>query len=225
MKKILLLCLILFSYCFVFSQDTIVKRNGEKLVVKIIEVNTDNIRYKRVDYPEGPLFMLLKQDINFVVYGNGSKESFENYLPPSLPKPNLQPIDLTIQPSGRYYYYKEHRIAERDMLAVTSKQNNKQIDLMIKSVEQKRFIKNACLIGGFIFLAAGGVTILRNEPRRKRGGGRQPASASQLQGQRNGEYIMLGGLACEMASVYFTINKRKQAHLLVDAYNRNLYMK
>ena len=223
MKRILLFSLIFFFHNFIFSQDTILKRNGEKLIVKILEVNTDNIRYKRLDYLEGPLFMLSKQEIDFIVYGNGSKESFENYAPPAPPKQNLLPIDLTIQPSGQYYYYKERRITERDMLAVTSKQKNKEIDLMIKSVEQKRFIKNACLIGGFTLFGAGAVTILKNEPRRGRGR-RQQASAAQLQGQKNGEYIMLGGLACEIASVYFTINKRKSAHLLVDAYNRNLYM-
>ena len=53
------------------AQDTIVKRNGEKVTVKLMEVNPNDVRYKRLDYLEGPLFTVQKQDIKFIVYANG----------------------------------------------------------------------------------------------------------------------------------------------------------
>ena len=222
MKHLFLFSIILFSPFIIFSQDTIVKRNGEKLIVKIMEVNTDNIRYKKTDYIEGPLFMLLKQDISSITYSNGSKDSFENYVPPAVPKQNFVLPDLSIQTSGKFYYYKERKITERDMLAVAGKVNDPKLNLIIKSVDQKRFIQNMTLAGGITLFVVGLDIYARNQPSRGRGRGapRQPTTSAQTQGQNNGKYLMLGGLACEVASIYFVFDRRKQAHILVGAYNK-----
>jgi len=226
MKTFILLILIsLFPFC-IMAQDTIVKRNGEKLIVKIAEVNSDNIRYRKMDYLDGPLFMLQKEDINFIVYGNGSKESYANYTAPVFSKPLLTPIDLTIQTSGKFYYYKERKIGERDMIAIAAKQNDPKINLMIKSVEQKRFIQQATMAGGITLFAGGLFMYAKNRQQRPRRGQKpQPQTNQQKTGQTNGEYLMLGGLTCETISVYFMFNRRKHAHLLADAYNRSLYMR
>src|ERR1035437_9810916 len=90
----------LFLYfSFVQAQDTIVKRNEEKVIAKIMEVNQSDIKYKRFDYQDGPTFTVVKWELKYVVYGNGAKESFENYSAP-LNKVVQSPIDLSFQPAG-----------------------------------------------------------------------------------------------------------------------------
>lgn len=195
------------------------KRSGEKVIVKLTEINSGEVKYKRFDYLEGPVFVMPKQEISFLKYSNGVVESFENFKAPVI-KSDAAPTDLTILPSGRFYYYKERKIPERDMLAITKKQNDPRINLMIKTVERDRFIQNvtngasiACGISG-LFL------YVKNQPQRGRRGGPPSQSSAQVQGQKNGEYLMLASLACQMASIYFVFDRRKNARILVGAYNQ-----
>ena len=221
MKRYSLIIFLLFSSLMIKAQDTIVKRSGEKVVVKLMEVNIDNVKFKRMDNLEGPLYTMTKQEISFILYANGTKESFENYFPPT-PKPEFHVQDLTIQQSGKYFYYKERLLHERDMLAVAKNLNDNKINLMIKTVERDRFIQNITLGAAITCEVTGLVIYSRN---RGGGGGRgrgryRGPSAAQLQGQKNGEYLMLAGLGCEIASIYFIFDRRKNDRILVGAYNQ-----
>lgn len=39
------------------AQDVITKRNGDEILAKILEVNPTEIKYKRYDNPDGPLYV------------------------------------------------------------------------------------------------------------------------------------------------------------------------
>jgi len=78
MKKQLLFVSQLFIATFCFSQDIIVKSNGEEIKTKIIEVNQQEIKYKNFDYPSGPSFSISKSDIFMVRYENGTKDIFND---------------------------------------------------------------------------------------------------------------------------------------------------
>jgi len=220
MKKHLLFALLLFVSLAAKAQDTIIKRNGDKLVVKLIEVNVNDVKYKLLDYLEGPMFTISKQDIKEIGYANGKKESFESYVPPSVTHQEYVPQDLTIQTSGKYFYYKDKKIRERDMLAVTQKLNDKKINLMVKTVERDRFIQNmttdasiACgVVGMYMY-------VVNRAPQRSRRGPPQSQSATQLQKQKDGEYLMLAGIACETVSICYIFNRRNHDRILVNAFN------
>lgn len=201
------------------SQDTIVKRNGEKITVKLMEVNPNDVRYKRLDYLEGPLFTVQKQDIKFIVYANGIKDSFENYVAPPPIKENFPAPDLSMQTSGRYYYYKERRLDEPDMLAVARKINDPKINLMIQKVEEKRFIQNSTRIASLPIFAAGLYIYSTSLPTRKRS---SISSPTRINAQQNGEYLMLGALACDLVSVYFSFDRKRHANIVLNAYNKKL---
>src|ERR1035437_3586109 len=82
---------LLFLYLpFIQAQDTVVKRNNEKVVAKIIEVNQNDIKYKRFDYQDGPTFSIVKWELKYIVYGNGVKESFENYPAPKVSESQIK---------------------------------------------------------------------------------------------------------------------------------------
>ena len=211
--------LLLLSSAFINAQVTIVKRNGEKLAVKLIEVNTNEVRFKRFDYQDGPLFTLAKQEIKTLLYANGANESFENYIPPII-KGSTMPIDLSIQPSGRHYYYKEKRISELDMLAIAGKQNDNKINLMIKQTNQIRFVQNTLCVSGIALFGLGAYLNFTNRPPRRRRAPNPAPLSSQTSAQRNGQYFSLVGLGLEVVSFSITFDRIKHAHIVTDAYNK-----
>ena len=59
------------------AQDVIITRDAKKIEAKVVEVNVDNIRYRRFEYPDGPLYTLLKSEIASILYESGQIETFE----------------------------------------------------------------------------------------------------------------------------------------------------
>ena len=76
MKKIILLLMVLVLHANAFCQDIIVKRNNETIKAKIIEVNQNDIKFRRWDNLDGPVYIIQKSDIASIVYQNGEAESF-----------------------------------------------------------------------------------------------------------------------------------------------------
>jgi len=77
MKKILLLFILsnlLFSK--IYSQDIIVLKTGDEIEAKITEVGLDNVKYKKYENINGPVYVILKNDIFMIKYENGSKDVF-----------------------------------------------------------------------------------------------------------------------------------------------------
>jgi hypothetical protein len=90
----LILLAIIFNATLSFSQDIITTKTGEDILAKITEINKSEIKYKKFDNFDGPLYTILKSDILMIRYENGSKEIFneepkDNAVPPS--NPILQP--------------------------------------------------------------------------------------------------------------------------------------
>ncbi len=75
-KLILFLNLFIVSMNMGFSQDTIYTNSDQIILVKVIEVKTQELKYKRFDNPDGPIYSMDILDINKVVYENGSVEIF-----------------------------------------------------------------------------------------------------------------------------------------------------
>ena len=62
------------------AQDKIVKKGGETLDVKILEVGTNEIKYQIFSEPDGPIFIMDKDRISEVTYQNGRIERYESPL-------------------------------------------------------------------------------------------------------------------------------------------------
>lgn len=68
MKKIVLLfaaCFCVFS--FAKAQDTIVKKDGSTLVVKVMEVGTEEIKFKASNTPDAPIIVIKKHEVKKLV--------------------------------------------------------------------------------------------------------------------------------------------------------------
>lgn len=76
MKKILILILIISNTAF--AQDIIVKKNGEEVKSKIIEITNSEIKFKDFDFQDGPTRNISVNEVFMIIYENGKRETFNN---------------------------------------------------------------------------------------------------------------------------------------------------
>ena len=91
MKYILLFILFICSSNIIKAQDTLSMRSGENVLVKVIEVGTTEVKYKKLDNLNGPVFSMLKSDLLMIKYENGTREDFSSIK--KIEEYNLSGID------------------------------------------------------------------------------------------------------------------------------------
>lgn len=69
------------------AQDIITLKTGEDINVKVLEVGSLDVKYKKSDNPDGPSYTLLKSEIFMIKYQNGTKDVFNTTPPPAAPAP------------------------------------------------------------------------------------------------------------------------------------------
>lgn len=75
MKSSLMMTILLSGLgLFAHAQDRIFKVNGTSIEGKVIEVGPENVSYKKWDNPEGPLFSIQKEDVDYIEFSKGNRE-------------------------------------------------------------------------------------------------------------------------------------------------------
>jgi len=75
-KILLIFCCLASSIMVMRAQDIITKTNGDEIRAKVTEVNIKEVKYKKFENPEGPVYTMSKSDIFMIVYENGDKDMF-----------------------------------------------------------------------------------------------------------------------------------------------------
>ena len=118
MKNLLLFIQLLCSSMIINAQDTLSMRTGEKIQVKVIEVGISEVKYKKLDNINGPVFSTLKSDLFTIQYENGSKDDFSNINKIELNKSDgsgyIQGHDDAVK------YYKGYKLAGTGVLITTA---------------------------------------------------------------------------------------------------------
>jgi len=96
MNKVFLSILFSFLTLFSFSQDTIVRTNGEKIPAKVVEITKSTIKYKKFSQLDGPIRALLISSIAKIIYADGTEEFFS--------KKKISPKDFLFK-NGFYIDY------------------------------------------------------------------------------------------------------------------------
>jgi hypothetical protein len=79
MKRVLLVFLVTFLISkLCLSQDIITLKTGEQIHSKILEVGQTEIKYKKFDNQNGPVYVAVKSDIMKIQYENGSIDTFNS---------------------------------------------------------------------------------------------------------------------------------------------------
>ncbi len=177
--------LIFFALIFVSkisAQDTIIKINGEQIPARIIEITSTEIKYKKINFLDGPTYIENKSNVQLIKYANGLKENFQSA--------QIQPQNNIVKANGKkdtlnkttakietddYYGKPEIAGVKSGQLSVTKKifkQNNdiiteKQFYTLLKQTNDKeiialteksmkakkrQYISFGCIIGGTSFL-------------------------------------------------------------------------
>ena len=80
MKKLLLLLTLSAITSIAFAQDNIVLKNGDEINAKISEVGESNIKYRKFNNLDGPIYTKSKDEIFYIKYSNGEKEMFSKNI-------------------------------------------------------------------------------------------------------------------------------------------------
>lgn len=86
-KHFLSLFLGMLSLQLVQAQDIITKRTGESVQAKVLEITPGEVKYRRYERPDGPLYTIAKADVLLIQYEDKSEDIFETdgYVPPAEP--------------------------------------------------------------------------------------------------------------------------------------------
>lgn len=76
MKKTLFLIFSLLLGILVNAQDIILKKDGNEIKAKVLEITDQFIKYKDFDFQEGPMRNIKIVDVFMIKYKNGQKEIF-----------------------------------------------------------------------------------------------------------------------------------------------------
>ena len=57
--------------------DTVILRKGNSIVVRVLEVGRDQIKYKKCNNPDGPLYSMGISEIYMIKYNNGTRDFFD----------------------------------------------------------------------------------------------------------------------------------------------------
>ena len=75
-KNAFLLVVAMICFIGVNAQDILTKKTGEDIKAKVLEVTTNEIKYKLFDNLNGPTFVVLKSDLIMLRYENGTKDIY-----------------------------------------------------------------------------------------------------------------------------------------------------
>lgn len=103
LKNIVTLAVFFIASVTLFAQDTIVLRNGNEIQALVLEVGVNDIKYKRADNPDGPIYTLEKLKISLIRYTNGSEEVFDDIDSSATPDGNQQPAPPILSYSNGVY--------------------------------------------------------------------------------------------------------------------------
>ena len=112
MKNLLLLILFAFSSSIINAQDTLTMRSGENEIVKVIEVGSTEVKYKKLNNLNGPIFSTLKSDLSMIRYVNGSKDDFSKVA-------NVQEL-YSQGYNDAIKFYKSYKVAGNSVLLASA---------------------------------------------------------------------------------------------------------
>lgn len=115
-KLVLFLALAIFGVTMCFAQDVITKQNGDDIQAKVIEIGSTEVKYKKFDNQDGPIYSIPTSEILMIRYENGSNEVFNTAKAPATTSTTAYPAAVAypthvtpqgIKPNMAYKEYKD----------------------------------------------------------------------------------------------------------------------
>ena len=98
LKKLILFTVFLALYSLGYSQtdsikvvkyDTLVTAYNYKIACKVTEIGEDEIKYKKAEMPDGPVYVIGKEKVRQIIFANGVKETIKRDELSMVPAPEV----------------------------------------------------------------------------------------------------------------------------------------
>lgn len=168
MKTIFFVLFILFGISSIFSQDTIRFSNNTIKVVKVTEINVDDIKYKRFDNLEGPLYVSSKSEIESIKFSNGLVETFKvtevkpqaivtatTSISPVATNQNTSFEKIVIIDRTKLMHFGKPMGESRLLRVINNYPESEKKTLMMKEYSNMKSFKKKQYLYGFVGLGAG----------------------------------------------------------------------
>ncbi len=76
--------------CYLNAQDLLLKTNGDTLIVKVVEVGTNAVSFKKFNYLDGPVFVENRENIFLIRFHNGDVQQFNTKAPVTVKSDTLR---------------------------------------------------------------------------------------------------------------------------------------
>jgi hypothetical protein len=100
---------LIFITSSLFSQESLIKKDNSVMKVKILEIQENSIKYKPIEFLEGPVRSISLSEVSHIVYEDGKIETFNDLSPQPtseesssyIPRSTYSKIDLFARISGQ----------------------------------------------------------------------------------------------------------------------------
>ena len=192
------------------SQDTLLLRNGASVPVKVLEVGVSEIRFRKTENPEGPVYTEPKSNILRIRYANGTTETFDTQVLPGVAL-EYQQLPRVSRSGGRYFLGTQ-LISEYDLQSELMRHDNPGINWHVQHARLYRGLQNIGWLG-IPLIAAANYKLL--EDMYGRGYGYPPGDQSYSK-----EKLLAGAAAiCVTGAVCFKIMRTHHNNAAIRLYN------
>lgn len=116
MKKIIFIILTLAIVSLTNAQDVITRNDSSKVNATILEINTIEVKYKLLNYADGPTITMSKVDIAYISFRNGVVERFTKPVVVTVPHEVYNPNRYNLDAVPVSIYNPEEKIKKCEKL-------------------------------------------------------------------------------------------------------------
>jgi hypothetical protein len=199
-----------------FGQDTIITRNGNSIIGRIVEVTTTEVKYKKEGIADGPLYIEDKSGIDRIHYKNGFTDIFPELKPWQLPVAKVEkPREVVnfkqkpvLEKRGSKYAYDHVRLSENQLYRLLLAVNNPEVSNQVRLAKRSRGLQYI----GFAAAPFVGLSMLSLMAAGDVHGGKSEENASK---------VFLGcAAACLGTSIYFKTDRKRRNAEAVRLYKQ-----
>ncbi len=161
--KPILFTIFFFSLFFSgLAQDTLLFNDNKKLVVIVKEVSQTEIQYKKIELPDGPMYIVNKSDIQKIIYKNGYSETITvSSPPPASPSQDFKVYNSTNESGRTLISYRDTKRRSYSIINLIERHpdKNRQPELfkLQRSIRNLKAGQDATKTVSIVF---GGITIV-----------------------------------------------------------------
>lgn len=89
MNKLTYVSLLMLTVIAARAQDNIILKSGQEVPAKVLEVSKADIKYKRTDNPDGPIYTMAADEVFMIKYANGTKDVLSVQPQPPMAGPRM----------------------------------------------------------------------------------------------------------------------------------------